>query len=109
MTNLFELSRSLVLLTVSLALCGRASSSTITVTGVDNSRGESIWLNLDRADEDLYFAGALDITLNRGTNSYDRTTYCVDLFTNIYIGQTYNTNVVAPSEVPGRNLNRVAW
>ncbi len=109
MINLLRLRRSLHIVAAGALLCAAATASTITVTGFDTSRGESIWLNLDGSDEDLDFAGALFITLRTGSNSYNRTTYCVDVFTNIYVGQTYNTTVVSPSDIPGRNLNRVAW
>ncbi len=58
---------------------------------------------------DAYFAGVVLISLSENGQQYDRDTLCVDLFTDIYIGVTYNTTVTDPNSIPGENLNRVAW
>lgn len=76
---------------------------------VDWTRGESIWLNEDGAPQNAYFAGVVLIDLTQSGQTYDRDTMCVDLFTDIFVGVTYNTNVVSPTDVPNRNLSQVAW
>jgi len=92
-----------------LLACGLASSSTIVATGVDWSRGESIWINADGKDTPAYFAGVIDITVNDTEGSFNRDTLCVDLFTDIYLGQQYDTTVVGPGDVAGKSLPRVSW
>jgi hypothetical protein len=92
-----------------LIFAGLASASTITATGVDWSRGGSIWINEDGTSKNAYFAGVVLITLSENGQQYSRDTLCVDLFTDIYIGVTYNTTVIDPSAVPGRHLSQVAW
>jgi hypothetical protein len=95
---------------VLLLLAGFAPAATlITPTGVDWNRGGSIWINQDGIPQDAYFAGVVLISLSQNGQQYNRDTMCVDLFTEIYLGVTYDTNVVAPSEVPGRNLTQVSW
>jgi hypothetical protein len=76
---------------------------------VDWTRGESIWIDADGAPQDLYFAGVALITLSQNGQQSDRDTMCVDLFTDIYLGETYNTNVVTPGDIPGRKLTQVSW
>lgn len=101
-------------LTVALLLLGGnmfADTYTIDATGVDSTRGESIWMNENGNNVHQYFAGVVDITLT-DTNTqqqWNRDTLCVDLFTDIYIGQTYGTTLLDPYEVPGKNLTRVSW
>ena len=93
-----------------LAFAGIASAdSLITVPGVDWSRGESIWINENSAPVDAYFAGVIYIDLTQNGQDYQRDTLCVDLFTDIYLWQTYGNQVLDPSAVPGRGLERVAW
>jgi len=92
-----------------LLACGLASGSTIVVTGVDWTRGESIWINEDGTDVSAYFAGVIDITVNDTDGSYTRDSLCVDLFTDIYLYQQYDTNVLGPGDVAGKNLPRVSW
>jgi hypothetical protein len=86
-----------------------ASATTIVPTGVDNSRGASVWIKEDGADTQAYFAGVIFISLYDDGQQYDRDTLCVDLFTDIFLGVTYNSVVLSPSEVPGKNLPRVSW
>ncbi len=93
-----------------LLFAGFAPADTLlTPPGVDWTRGASIWMNEDGTPQDAYFAGVVLINLQQDGQTYYRDTMCVDLFTDIYIGVTYNTNVVSPNDVPGRNLNQVAW
>jgi hypothetical protein len=102
------------LLTGALLLAGGnafADAYTIDATGVDWSRGENIWINEDGNPVQTYFTGVIDITLtDTGSNQqWNRDTLCVDLFTDIYIGQTYGTTVLHPNNVSGKNLTRVSW
>lgn len=87
-------------------LCGTAAADTIVVNGVDNSRGESVWMNENGADVDAFFAGVILIELNTANGSYFRDTLCVQLFTDIYLYQEYGTTVVAPDS-PAQD--RVSW
>jgi hypothetical protein len=90
---------------------GFAPAATIDVTGVNGNLGlYNIDINQAGNDVPIYFAGVINITLTSpDLEQYYRNTMCVDLYTDIYIGGTYNTNVVTPAEVPGRNLEQVAW
>ena len=101
-------------LTVALLLLGGntfADTYTIDAYNVDSTRGESIWMNENGNNVKQYFAGVVLISLtdtNTG-QTWNRDTLCVDLFTDIYIGQTYGTKLLDPYEVSGRNLTRVSW
>jgi hypothetical protein len=101
-------------LTVALLLLGGntfADTYTIDPTGVDSTRGESIWMNENGNNVSQYFAGVVLITLT-DTDTHQqwyRDTLCVDLFTEIQVKQTYGTTVLDPYEVSGRNLTRVSW
>jgi len=86
------------------------SAATIQVTGVDSTRGEyGVWLKADGVDWQTYFAGVLWITVTSDNSQFDRDTLCVDLFTNIYIGNTYATSLLHSFDVSGKNLERVSW
>ena len=98
------------LLVTLAALQGLASATSIIVpTGVDWSRGESIWLKEDGKDTQAYFAGVILISLTASGHQYNRDSLCVDLFTDISVGVTYNTTIVDPMSVQGKNLTRVSW
>jgi hypothetical protein len=92
-----------------LLCCIPLSAATIVVNDVDRGRGESIWIVEDGQKVDAYFAGVILISLNSAGKTVDRDTLCVDLFTDIYITQTYGTTVLHPYEVSGKNLERVSW
>jgi hypothetical protein len=109
MTRTFSLRTVSSLLIGLLTFAGLASAGTITATGVDWSRGGSIWINEDGTPQSAYFAGVVLINLSENGQQYSRDTLCVDLFTDIYIGVTYDTSVVGPGAVPDRHLNQVAW
>ena len=95
---------------VLLALAAVASAdSFINAPGVDWNLGANIWVNAGGTPEQTYFSGLIYIELMQNGQQYDRDTLCVDFYTDIYIGQTYATQVVDPSAVPGRNLGQVAW
>ncbi len=101
-------------LTAALLLLGGsafADTYTIDATGVDWNRGENIWINEDGNPVQTYFTGVIYITLTDTTSNqqWNRDTLCVDLFTDIYIGQTYDTTVLHPNAISGRNLTRVSW
>ena len=90
--------------------CGVASADAIIqAPGVDWSRGGSMVIRADNVDEQAYFAGVIFISLTSGTQVFDRDSMCVDLFTDIYIGQQYNTTLLDPSMVAGKNLMEVSW
>ena len=96
-----------------LILLTTLSRAAAIVATVDPSRGEySVWFNEHGANggaTQAYFAGVLSITVAANNSNYYRDTLCVDLYTNIYVGLTYGTDVVAPDQIPDRNLNRVSW
>lgn len=102
--------RTLHLLFAVAVITGCAlGNSLIDATGVDSNLGESIWLDLNGTPQDLYFAGPINITLTQDGQQFERYTMCADLFTDIYIGVTYNSTVVDPADAPGQNLGQVAW
>ncbi len=95
-----------------LALLFSASgfaSNFLMPAGVDWARGGSVWLREDGHDVNAYFAGVIFITLNEDGQLFYRDTLCVDLFTDIYLGVNYDTSILHPNQVPGKNLNRVSW
>lgn len=104
--------RLLILALILFGACGLASADTIDATDVDWSRGEGVWLteNNSSTPTDAYFAGVIFITLTASNGSqYNRDTLCAQLFVDINPGVTYNTTVVRPDQVPGRNLTIAAW
>ena len=103
-------------LTVALLLLGGnafadTDTYTIDATGVDWNRGQNIWINEDGNPVQTYFSGVIFITLTDANTgqTWNRDTLCVDLFTDIYLGNTYNTAVLSPADVSGKNMPRVAW
>lgn len=106
--NIIRLSSVLFLLS---GLAFASTIPTIDVTGVDNNLG-LYGITIDQNGNDLwiYFAGVINITLTSPDGQqYNRDTMCVDLYTDIYLGATYDTSVLTPSDIPGRNLDQVAW
>jgi len=89
--------------------CTLAQGATIVVTGVDFNRGESIWIREDGADVDAYFVGVIQIAVTEDGVTFNRDTVCVDLFTDINLYQTYNTTILRPTDVSGKNLLRASW
>jgi hypothetical protein len=92
-----------------LLTCGICSADTIIVTGVDWSRGESLWMNGDGSDFQAYFAGVIEISVTDPSGTFARDSLCVDLFTDIYIDQPYYTVLRTPADFPEKNLARVSW
>src|SRR5678815_566772 len=105
-----HLQQAIRLALLACLLCGIASAnSTIIATGVDLNRGHGLTLNNGSGDFGVYFAGVVFIQIINGGNTYNRETMCVDLFIDIYLGSQYDTNILRPSQVPGRNLPRASW
>jgi hypothetical protein len=102
--------RVLIKVAFGCLLCGSALANTIIMpTGVDWSRGEGFWIQEDGVDTNAYFGGVILISVSDGGQQWSRDTLCVDLFTDIYLGQQYGTTILTPSDVPGKNLQRVSW
>lgn len=95
-----------------LLLGGNAFADTYTIEpyGVNWNLGENIWINEDGNPVQTYFTGVIDITLTDTTSNqqWNRDTLCVDLFTDIYLDQTYGTTVLQPTDISGKNLTRVS-
>jgi hypothetical protein len=87
-----------------------ASANTIIMPiEIDYTRGGNLRFSEDGTAVNG-LAGVILIQLTEDNGSvYNRDTLCVDLFTNIYLGQNYETTVLRPDEVPGKNLPRVSW
>lgn len=85
------------------------------VTGVDSTRGmgygvgTSLWINERGVNLDQYFAGVITIAVSDSGETYYRDSMCVDLFTQIGLGQTYLTTLLRPDEVANKNLKRNSW
>jgi hypothetical protein len=94
-----------------LTIAGRvaAANTIIMATGVDWGRGGSMWLKEDSQDVQAYFAGVIFISLTQGGHVYNRDTLCVDLFTDIFLGQQYDSSVWRPSDIANKHLDRVSW
>jgi hypothetical protein len=96
-----------------LLMGGKALADTYTIDAynVDWSRGEDIYINEYGNPTHTYFTGVIFISLidTDSNQQWNRDTLCVDLFTDIYINQTYGTTLLQPSDISGRNLTRVSW
>jgi hypothetical protein len=107
------------LVTAVIALCGVAAADTIVIPGVDTNRGEyNVWIGENSADMIPYFAGVILIQLTDTAEVFNRDTLCAQLFTNIYLGQQFGTNVVTldsqeagtmPPNVEGDAINWAIW
>jgi hypothetical protein len=87
---------------------------TIEPTGADPNLSMSGIALDENGNVQSVIAGVIDITLTQDGNVYDRDTLCVDLFTDIYLGQTYGSVILTPSSVQptwdtGQNLEEVSW
>jgi hypothetical protein len=83
--------------------------------------GSSLWIDVNGAPQNLYWAGGFDIELtdtNDPGNTWDRVVFCVDLLTDVNVPGTYNTvldNSDNPYLTPGDpqavrdSLERVGW
>jgi|SRR5271157_147633 len=119
MVTTITTSRVLRIVRLLLALCvfsgfALADGITIDATGVDPNRSIwGVWIDEDGVPTDAV-AGVINITLTEGSNVYYRDTLCVDLFTDIYLNQTYNDQIYIPSAIKatwdtGQNLEEVSW
>jgi hypothetical protein len=108
---LMTLSRLAFRLLPALVLCGVASASTIIVaTGVDTTRGGyNLAIREDNSDVQAYFTGVITISVTTGNQVFYRDSLCVDLFTDIFLGRQYATNLLRPEDVPQKNLQRASW
>jgi hypothetical protein len=92
----------------SLMVAGLASADTLYVNGVDTSLGLGAanntngWLRVGGADQDVYYYGAIDITID----GYARAVFCIDLFTDIYIGSTNSSVLTRPGTLA---QGQAAW
>ena len=113
--------RILGLFAVAILASGIAAADTIEVTGTDLGVSH-LYIGEDPTDDgtvtatDAYFAGVIDIALTytTGGTEYDRTTRCVQLFTDIN-ESTYSTTIALPNNAtavaPSTNadLEQIAW
>jgi len=93
-------------LLLALALsAGSLYADTIVVTGVDAPLGmqQSLWIDEKGTATQLYWAGGINANVD---NTYVRTMWCVQLFVDISLGQTYKTTIDW-ADTP--QLQRVAW
>lgn len=87
---------------------GLSYSSTLTFTGANTAlgvgtiNGGSMWMNEDGTNYNAYFVGGMDINID----GYLRTVFCMDLFTNIYIGSVNDSTLTQPD---GPLVQRAAW
>jgi hypothetical protein len=98
---------------VAVLASGIAAADTIVATGVDNALAETIYID-ENGTDNSETAGVIDIQLTGSSGTVDRYTMCVDLFTNINEGTTYNTTIYFPSQItsPASEaaiLERIAW
>lgn len=92
---------------IGLLAAGLAGATQL-VGEVDWTRGGTVEMNINGADKPIWFAGVVTLTLDENDVLYDRDTLCVQLFTDIYVGQWYQTVLLTPAEV-GPALERVSW
>ena len=92
-----------------LACLPSLANSIIVPTGVDSTRGGGVWIKEDGVEVNAYFAGVIFIALTENNKVYNRDTLCVDLFTDINLGVQYQTTVLHPAEITGKDLPRVSW
>ncbi|HXN48547.1 MAG TPA: PEP-CTERM sorting domain-containing protein [Bryobacteraceae bacterium] len=103
-------SRIVVLFMMLFLGCGLLSADTITVTGVDNTRGVTslLWIDEHGTPTNVYYAGVINLLLNQ---TFQRDSLCAQLFVDIGLS-TYNTTVMTPYAAEaefGRNLEQAAW
>lgn len=78
-------------------------ANSIIVTGIDPSLGlQSIYVNEKGTPTSIYWSGAIDISVD----GYIRQVFCVQLFTDIYIGNAYSTTMDFSDTA---NVKRVGW
>jgi hypothetical protein len=85
-----------------LALAVPSFGATLSLTGLDTSRGRNIWMNVDGINEQGY-AGIVNSTLD-GMPFF---LFCVDLYTPVPVPSTYQVHVNPASAVS--NGERAGW
>ena len=106
--------RVLGLFAVAILASGVAAADTIEVTSV--GLGDSgMYIDENGTPTDVYFAGIINIQLIDSAGTFDRTTMCVQLLTDIDLSVVYNTTVLLPSQVTVTpppsvgDLEQIAW
>lgn len=103
---------------VAILASGIAAADTIRVTGLGLGDGSinhtDLWISENGSDADVAFAGIIDIQLTQTgvSGTFNRTTMCVQLFTDIGENTTYDTTVLLPSAFSPPTetaLHRIAW
>lgn len=95
-------------LSLAVLTAGFASSATLTFTGANLSlgigtvNGGAAWMGQDGANFNAYFVGGMDINVD----GYTRTVFCIDAFTDIYIGSVNDTLLTVPDS---ERVMRAAW
>lgn len=87
---------------------GTALASTILPTLADSSRGMNIYV-IENGVGSNTFAGIIEVMVAADGVSETRDALCIDLFTSISAGVTYDTTVLDPTSIAGKNLTRTAW
>jgi len=80
-------------------------ATTINVEDMDWTRAYATYVKADGVDE-YAWAGAIKILLD---GIFNRVVLCVDLFTDIYLYNTYNVDLVTSDESSVPNVGRAAW
>ena len=93
-----------ILVLIAVLTACPAFATTIIVNNIDSATGltNALWLNVNGTNEQLWFAGGLDVTVDGAS----RLVYCVDLLTTINVPGTYNT---VTDFADTANLERVGW
>jgi hypothetical protein len=84
---------------VFLMAAGLSTAGTLVFTGIDtplglgSANGTNGWIQVSQTDEDVYWYGGMSIT----DDGFARTVFCIDLFTDIYLGSTNSTTITAPN------------
>lgn len=112
-TGLLGASRLLFVFLIFSGLALADNIATIDAYAVDGNQGGGIWMDENAAPVDAYFAGVIDISLKQNGVTYNRETLCVDLFTDILIGTTYDSITAEPTQIPSsapeKELEAVSW
>ena len=106
--------KKFILLALLSACPALADPIVVTINNAYGMQG-SLWIHDQNGNEPLYFAGGINIVVDTTT----RVVFCVDLLTDIIVGQTYDSTLAYSytnkpyikvgdySDVP--SLERVGW
>ncbi len=91
------------------AFASLSFSGTLAFTGVNAATGlgsansgTHFYVQVDGANVDAYWVGGMDISVD----GHSRLVFCIDAFTDIYIGSTNSTTVTLPDLAP---VQQAAW